>query len=71
MLQLNNLSKVSGFIDKKIFEVAYLQLSGNHVKFYVNCVNKRSKILPGNCCFAEKVQVRYNKLLTGLFPMRN
>ena len=41
MLQLNNTSKLSAFVEKKIFADTYLQLSGNHVKFYMNCVNKR------------------------------
>lgn len=62
ILQLNNISKLSGFIDKKIFAVTYLQLSGNHVKFYMNCVNKRRKIsLVSNVLQRKKVKKSTNR----------
>ncbi len=56
---MNNMSKLSGFIDKKIFADSYLQLSGNDVKVYMNCVNKQGYMLTEIDFFSTQPEMLY------------
>ena len=54
-----------------MFALGYLQLSENHVKFYMNCVNKRGIILSAKKYVAENPRKNTGELFTDLFQVRS